>query len=345
VSDRQARAGHGRLVIAGGAGGTNVGDSLRRAALARGIDAELVDTRAAYSGSRMMTGVNWWIRGRRPNRLEAYGRDLATVCRRLKPARLLATGLAPVDRKTLEEIGSLGIVRLNYLTDDPWNPAFRSRWFLDALSGYDRVFSTRRANLEDLARHGCREVTYLPFGFDPELFYPEEPTPEERQALAADVFFAGGADRDRAPLIGALADAGLSVALYGDYWDRFAETRRLTRGHATPEIVRKSLAACAVALCLVRRANRDGHAMRSLEVPAAGGCMLAEDSEEHRALFGESGVAAVYFRTIPEMVDAARHLVTDARMRARLSREAHRVVTEGRHTYADRLDVMLADVA
>jgi spore maturation protein CgeB len=342
VSIQTGSGGSGdRIVIAGNAGGTNVGDSLRRAAETLGLAVDLVDARAAYAAPRLVARLNWWLRDRRPSRLREYSRQVVAACRQSAPRWLLTTGLAPVDRAALEEVRRLGVETLNYLTDDPWNPAFRSRWFLEAAKGYDRVFSTRRANLDDLHRLGCLGATYLPFGFDADLFYADEPTDEERKRLEADVFFAGGADADRAPLIGALATGGLSVALYGDYWDRFAETRRFARGYASPETVRKGIRSCAVSLCLVRRANRDGHSMRSFEVPAAGGVMLAEETDEHRALFGESGLAAIYFRTPADMMEAARHLVGDPRMRARLSAEAHRLVTGGGHTYVDRLRTML----
>jgi hypothetical protein len=36
--------------------------------------------------------------------------------------------------------------------------------------------------------------------------------------------------------------------------------------------------------------------MRSFEIAAVGGCMLARDIDEHREIFGSEGEAAVYFR-------------------------------------------------
>ena len=96
----------------------------------------------------------------------------------------------------------------------------------------------------------------------------------------------GGADRDRVPFIAALGAAGFSIALYGDHWDRFPETKPYDRGYADPQTLRQATAAAKIALCLVRRANRDGHVMRSFEIPAIGACMLVEDTEEHREIFG-----------------------------------------------------------
>ena len=75
------------------------------------------------------------------------------------------------------------------------------------------------------------------------------------------------------------------MALYGEFWQRFPATRSLTRGQADAETVRRAILQTKVTLCMVRRANRDGHAMRTFEVPASGGCMLTEDTEEHREIF------------------------------------------------------------
>jgi spore maturation protein CgeB len=41
--------------------------------------------------------------------------------------------------------------------------------------------------------------------------------------------------------------------------------------------------------------SRDGHIKRSFEIAAVGGCMLAQDIDEHREIFGSEGEAVVYF--------------------------------------------------
>ena len=331
-----------RLLVVGNDGGTNIGASLQRAAQSMRVPCELSDCRRAYAGSRILGRFNWWVRDRRPTRLTSYSREVVDHCRRFKPTMVLATGLAPVNRQALDDIRGMGIATANYLTDDPWNPAFRSRWFLAALGGYDRIFSVRRRNLGDLAAAGCRDVHYLPFAVDRDLFYPEEPAPAERASFESDVCFVGGADRDRVPFIAALVDAGMRVAVYGHYWDRYAETRDAWRGHAPPEVLRKATRAARVSLCLVRRANRDGHTMRTFEVPAMGGCMLAEDTDEHRALFGADGDAVRYFDSMQRMVDVARELLNDTNARIRLAAAGQQVVVKGLHTYHDRLLAMLS---
>jgi spore maturation protein CgeB len=332
----------GRLLIVGNDGGTNIGASLLRAACALGIPATLADARKAYDAPRAIARFNWWVRGRRPTRLTAFSESVAEGWRNERPSTVIAAGLAPLDARALGDARERGIPTTVYLTDDPWNPAFKSQWFLDALPLYDRVFTPRRSNVADLVRHGCRSVEFLPFGFDRELFFPDPPPAADVSRYAADVFFAGGADSERRPFLAALVAHGFDVALYGDYWERFAETRPVTRGHGGPKELRHAIAASKVCLGLVRRANRDGHAMRSIEVPAAGGCFLVERTREHLDIFGPDGDAVTYFDDIDGMVRETRRLIEDEPRRERLRARALDVITRGQFTYEDRLRTLIA---
>lgn len=339
---RSTGAVRGRLLVVGNPEVFHVGGHLHRAARELGLDVRLCDTRRAFDGPRWLIRLGWRLRGRSPLRLRTFGRQVLATCEQFRPKWLLATGMAPLGASILDAIRQLGIRRLNYLTDDPWNPAHFAPWFLAALSRYDQVFSTRRANLQDLRSAGCANVAFLPFGYAPELHFPESPRGEaEELRFACDVVFAGGADRDRVRMLREVAREGFNVHLYGGYWSRFRETKRCARGHADPPTLRRAIAGAKVALCLVRRANRDGTSMRSFEIPAMKGCMLAEATEEHLELLGEEGEAALYFREVPEMLAKLRRLLADAEERRRLAEAANWRIVSGGHTYADRLTAML----
>jgi hypothetical protein len=330
------------LVLIGNPGVTHVGTHLQHAARNLGFRVIFVDTREAFVGPVWVQKMNWWLRGHRPPRLRQFSTRLVRLCQEVRPTWLVATGLAPLAAPALEEIGQLQITRLNYLTDDPWNPVHRAPWFMKALPLYDHLFSPRRANLPDLKAIGCQRVSYLPFAYAPEIHFPDPQLLEEKEeGEPADVVFAGGADRDRVPILAALLQAGFRVELYGGYWERFPATRVNAYGEADPQTLRRAIGRAKVALCLVRRANRDGHAMRTFEVPAIGACILAEDTLEHREIFGEEGGAAVYFQTIPEMMTKLQWLLRHDDERRRLARAAHSLIVKGRNTYADRLREML----
>jgi hypothetical protein len=327
-----------RLLLVANPAAEHVGAHLLSAARTMGLEVRLHDVTEAFRGSLWRKRFNWWLRGRLPLRLNAFSAEVVESCREFRPAWMVSTGIAPLTRKALEEMGRLGIARLNFLTDDPWNRAHRASWFRRGLPVYDAVFSPRRANIEELRAVGCRRVEYLPFAYAPDVHFPEaSPTP----LVDHDVVFIGGGDRDRLPPVLALIESGIRVALYGGYWDRDARTRALARGFVGPRELRWVTGGSKVVLGLVRRANRDGHSMRSYEAPAMHACLLTEDTPEHREIFGPEGECVLYFRDYPEMVEKAHQLLGDASLRERLADAAYSRITGGGNAYRDRLESMI----
>ena len=261
---------------------------------------------------------------------------------RLVPSVLITTGNSPVVESTIRAFRARGVVCAHYSTDDPWNPNQRAEWLLEALPAYDLVFTPRHQNLADFASLPCRVVDYLPFAYDPELVCGSDEAP---RAPAPDVLFVGGADSDRVAFFNAYLAAGVPITLVGGYWERHVALRSSSLGHLSAGAVAALTARAKVNLCLVRRANRDDHVMRSFEIPANGGCMIVEDTPDHRRFFGEDGAAAVYFRTPQEAAARVRALLPDAQSRRRLAQAAHDLILRGGHTYADRLQTMLAKAA
>lgn len=331
-----------RLLLVGNPEEHHVGAHFFAAAEQLGLAATLLDVRKARSR-------NVWINrlfhrvGRRPPYLNQFSRNLIKVCRYEKPDILLVTGISAPHLAALEEIGSRGIHRVNYLTDDPWSRRNGAAFFWSALKGYDIVWSPRRANLGDLRRQGCRRAEYLPFAYNPTLHFPELPNTEtERRRFACDVAFVGGADSDRIPLAAALATAALKMQLYGGYWDRVRELRPHWRGFVYGRELRQAVGGGTVNICVGRKENRDGHAMRSLELPAMGACIVVEDTAEHRTLFGAEGDCVVYFRSLEDLLNQVKALCNQP-VRARLlgQKVFHRICEIGHHTYVDRLCQML----
>src|SRR5262249_39762565 len=76
---------------------------------------------------------------------------------------------------------------------------------------------------------------------------------------------------------------------------------------------------------------------RSFEIAAAGGCMLAQDTDEHREIFGPEGEAVVYFRDAKEAAQHARALLCDLSERKRLVAGLHRRIVGGAPPHPPRL--------
>jgi spore maturation protein CgeB len=327
-----------KLALVGVSGGTHIGGSFARAAAKLGIESIWFNAYQASAGPWLLRSLSWHLADRRPLHLNQFSNEVVKACAQAKPGIILATGMAPLTESGLRALRQLGIVSVNYSTDDPWNPALRSNWHLRALPLYDVVFTPRRSNIDDFLRLGCPKVHYLPFGYDETLFASPVQSGDTDNH---DVLFVGGADPDRAAFMVEFIDHGPLVAAVGGYWERYPGFRGHALGTRPPEIIRAMTAAAKVNLCLVRRANRDGHVMRSFEIAAVGGCMLAQDTEEHREILGPEGEGVVYFRDAKDAAQRANTLLCDRSERKRLAADLHRRISGGAHTYSHRLRTML----
>jgi spore maturation protein CgeB len=229
----------------------------------------------------------------------------------------------------------MGIKLANFSTDDPWSKGQFASWFMKALPSYDYVFTPRQANFEDLKSLNGPEIHPLPFAYAPDLHFPAQ---DDESPKTMDVLFYGNVDPDRSPQLEALVSSGLRLTLYA--------ASRLTprlipsfHGYADPATMRRAVAQAPVSLVIGRKSNRDTHAMRSYEIPAMRGCILAEDSKDHRLLYGDS---AHYFNDIPSLIASALNLVHSAPLQRQHLRDSIlRKVISGRNTYGDRLDKIL----
>ena len=324
----------------------HVGAHLLSAARNMELETMLADQRQSWGANRWLNRLARRIAGRRPTRLRAFGREVEIVVDNFRPDLMVVTGIAAPDAATLRGVRKRGIWTANFLTDDPWNPANRARFFWAALREYDVVYSPRRANIDQLRQHGCRRVEYLPFGFNPELHFPEAPASAVDQSrFSCDVIIVGGADKDRIPVAMSLANQGLRLRLYGGYWDRWQQLKPFYAGFVSGRELRMAVRGATVNVCMVRRANRDGHAMRSLELPAMGGCIVVEDTPEHRELFGEDKCCVEYYRTSRELAAKVTSLCAQPDRARALGDKVHkRICSESRHTYSDRLQRILDDM-
>lgn len=328
-----------KLLIVGNPSEYHVGGHLLAAAQSLGWVAEVADLCGAQSSNPWINRICHHLLGKQPAHLDSFGRSVIRLCHEFHPDFVLTTGLAPVSADAMRAIRSMKIPLVNFLTDDPWNPKNTARFFWDCLREYDLIANPRTSNLEQLRAHGCRRVAYVPFGYNPEYHFIEtNPTPEEILRFGCEVAILGGADSDRVPLARSLASANINLALYGGYWDKHPDLLKFYRGSVFGRELRLAVQLATSHVCMGRKANRDGHAMRSMEFPAMDACLLVEDTEEHRALYGNDGENVLYWQNEATLVACAANLIVNQALsqRLRISLYEHMVVN-GKHTYADRL--------
>jgi spore maturation protein CgeB len=315
----------------------HVGRHLTEAAEQLRIDFRVMSPALAFDAPWLISKLNWHVRGHRPTRLDEFGRRAIEVCTSFNATHVIATGVAPLSADVLRTLHKAGVRVVNWLTDDPWNKAHRAPWFLAALPEYDVIFTPRASIIDDLRAAHARRVELLPFAYCTICHF----APHKYHERAV-VSFVGGADADRARYINALVHAGVTVELYGGYWQRERALRESAGGFLDMAAYRAVVAGTAVSLCLVREANRDAHVMRSYELPAMRACILAQDTPDHRELYGPDSQTVRFFSAAADIGAAAHALLNDAAERHRLSVAVHSRVVRPENSYLQRLESLLA---
>jgi len=328
-----------RLVVVGNVSGTHLAGSFSRAAAALEIPVAVQEIDLAQSKHRLLNSFFWRFADKRPIHVRRLSQALLEKVQAHNANLVLTTGLAPIMPDVLEELRLLGVKTIHYATDDPWNPVMGANWYFKALQLYDVVFSPRHSTMDQLASLPCRAVKYLPFGYDHDLF-PDAEEPAY-QGPTPELLFIGGADDERANLIRELIALGVTPTLAGGYWERYEDLSRFSLGNLTPEAMRAVTRAAKTNLCLVRRANRDGHVMRTFEIGALGACAVVEDTAEHRAIFGADGQCVRYFSTPKEAAYWVGQLAGNPSEAQALAKRVREHIRSGPNTYRDRLQEML----
>ena len=290
--------------------------------------------RVAYRllGRRPLT--YWRFNAELTSRIVAESPDVLLV---VKGAYLSPGSLQKIKRRT-------NAILVNFATDDPFNPRNSTPALRTSIPLYDLYCCTKKAIMDDVRIAGSKRVCYVPFGFKPSVHFWNQAEDTDQDAKEVDVTFVGGADADRVPYFRLLSQVpGLRLSLYGGGWDRVSDLCQYWRGMAIGAHYRKAHYDTKIAVALVRRANRDGHSMRTFEVPACGAFMLAERTEEHLEIFQE-GLEAAYFTTPEELVEKVRYYLGRPGERQRIAAAGYSKITLGGCTYTHRLEQILAIV-
>ncbi|QDU85228.1 hypothetical protein Pla163_23560 [Planctomycetes bacterium Pla163] len=237
--------------------------------------------------------------------------------------------------------------RLVYFSED--DMALRhngSFWFRGALPLYDVVVTTKLRNLVDgeLEALGAQRVVYEPKTFDPKLHRPIDVDANTTEKFGADVLFVGTYERERAASCLNLARAGISVRVFGMGWQRFGESHPNLRveGRAIGgDDYVAALCSSKIALGFLRRASRDEHTDRSVEIPACGGFMLAERSSEHLELFRDHR-EAVFFDGDDELIGHVERYLGDDEARRSIAAAGRRRCLDSGYDHASACRRMLA---
>ena len=280
---------------------------------------------------------------------------VAFAYHRTQPAFTFYVKATCISAEVLEETAKGG-PNFAFMNDDMFNPANQACFFWEGIERLQYIITTKSFNVREFQKAGAPLVAYLPNAYDPKVHYPVPPSASDSRVYAGDVALIGTFRLDRADFLSRLASFSREFKLnvWGGGWEKI---RRIE--HLHKRLRWRALAACVrgaelwgakmgmaiqanrICLGLLNHDNRDGHTSRTFEIPACGGFMLAERTEEQRMLF-EEDKEAVYFGSWDELLDKVRFYLAHEDARARIARAGYHKCVGFPNTYVDRARTAIA---
>lgn len=222
----------------------------------------------------------------------------------------------------------------------------QSIFFRSALPLYDVVFTHKSYNRdsEELQALGAKRVVYLPKSFDASFHRPIELAPNDRERVGARVGFVGTFEEERASSLLWLCEQGIDVRVFGNGWSRWTNKHPLLIVEDQPiygEDYVRAINATDINLGFLRKANRDLHTDRSVEIPACGAFLLAERTQEHQHLF-EEGSEAEYFGSHAELLMKVRYYLRYEEERRSIAAAGRARCLSSGYSHEQALETMLA---
>jgi spore maturation protein CgeB len=291
----------------------------------------------------------WLRRAFRPLLWWELNRALLEIAETVRPGLIFAVRATFLEPETIAQVRKLtGVPFVNHYPDNPYigvsltpgEASTQRHDLIHALREYSTVLMWERSLLRRLREDGVA-TEYLPFGVDPELFHPQaatEPLICHSCGKRHQIVFVGTSTHARKREIAGIRKH--SVAIWGNGWaGKWASALR-HRVHAPvyADALAHIHAAADISLNVLNKESLDGHNMRTFEVPASGGVMLARYTHVQSEFFPENEAAA-YYRSPEELDEKIDWLLSDAALRERI--RANAIMLAASHTYDRRaVDVL-----
>jgi spore maturation protein CgeB len=298
------------------------------------------------------TLVGRWLRKRRgcpePGQIAALNRALLDAVTEFRPRLVFFVKAYHVEAGTLEQVRRIAPTFV-YMNDDMFNPANQTPMFYGNLPHFDLVLTTKSYNVREFHRAGAPRAVYIANAYDPRIHFPASPSEAERAEMAGDVAFIGTFRPARADFLNRIVHLrDIQLNIWGGGWRKMGRIDQIHRWRRWRDLracvhphelwcgdMGKAIQSNRITLGLLYQENRDLQTSRSFEIPACGGFMLAERTEEHRMYFEEDREAA-YFSSFEEMRDKMRFYAAHDDVRQRIAQAGYRRCLDSPYRYIDR---------
>jgi len=178
----------------------------------------------------------------------------------------------------------------------------KSFFYHYGINYYDIVFSVNIPDYKNIEKICTKPVYYFNKRADK---FTHIPVNLDRKVFKYDVLFIGSYEKERYETLNFLAQNGIKIDIFGAMWSKCRENIHPNLKVHYKELVGKeyteAISYSKITLGFLRKINNDTQTSRTFEIPACGGFMLMERTEEHLELF-EEGKEAEFFESNNELL-------------------------------------------
>ena len=243
--------------------------------------------------------------------------------------------------ETIELLKDFGKKVFCFYPDDPLvlQPSTSNKFVSKSIEKYNAYFIWSKKLIKPIQNVGCKNVFYLPFGADIDLLHPTRLDSRSGEAnIQYDVTFIGNVDRERTDFINSLSsylDDNFNKLVFGCGWENLNGFK--VKGEALGDKFINTIFNSKINLNILRVQNKNSNNMRTFEIPAVGGFMLHEYSEEAIEFF-EPGIDADYFKSPEECADKIKYYLKNDMLRQKIAKAGHEKVFSAKYLYTNRVD-------
>ncbi len=286
-------------------------------------------------------------RGMRWALVDEYNRALIAAARTFKPDLLFVFKGESVAARTVDALRSDGVAAINFYPDTGFDGCAA-----EAIARYDWVFTSKPAQIELLrARYGYERAAFVPHAYDPEVHAPAELSAPDAERYGCDVVFIGNISRKKEETLVAAMRAlpGVSFKIWGaGGWRGAQEPARgaYQDGAVWGQEYAKAILGAKICLGLLYEGGPAAPAgdvvtARTFEVPATGGFMLHERTDEAMRYFKDEEECA-FFDGVDDLVAKIRRYLADDAARRAISEAGRRRAQTSGYAYDDRAALIVA---
>jgi spore maturation protein CgeB len=232
-----------------------------------------------------------------------------------------------------------------YILDDFLGKGNRSFFFMKSIKYYDLIACNKEHNVQKYYYYGAKKVYYFKNAYSKLVHRPIAFDKESNSYFSSDVTFIGTYEKIRADYLLFLANNGIKVKVWG--WSKSSKSSGIDHPlitnmgkHVYFDEFPKVICSSKISLNFLRKSNKDTETTRSIEIPACGGFMLAERTENHMLLF-EEGSEAEYFDSKEELLSKIKYYLVNEIERTEIGKRALQRCEKDDYSYERQLTLIL----